>query len=478
MVLFRSQVKKSTLTKTQELLVFVFNAVEDEWTYISGISSARERRRYIEDSEADTDCYFLATATEQSYCYISPMPVDAGFIAYANTLFKSRDSHIVVPKTVTHLLCEDFMYDQKSFKSFVQLAKHYKRVRLVSYVVSEQFYALKERLEVEGLTVKTPEAPERKNAWTINFFGSKSGIRQLSQMSSSAEPDFKMPEGLICSGRYDAAKIAALRYIRNNGVVLKTNKGCAGNGVHIFRKGDLPLQFTECEHKILGSLSKDAYWDTAPIVVEDLIETRSGQYESYPNIEFTIDANGCPKMLYLCNCIVTPAGAFYGVDIGYNVLSSRVRAKVEDMGYYIADQYSKAGYRGRFDIDMMVARNNRLYVNESNTRYTGGSDTYKIVRKLLGVDFAASYYVLARSRKNWVRADGLTFSKLQSYLAPILYSPKKKEGLIVQSWHACTEGFITYTIIASSRKRAYGLERQLKEILIGAFPAHIGNYLL
>ncbi len=454
-----------------ELTIFVFNPVEDEWSFIRGITDPRKRRAYIADCESDTDCYFLMMSTESDCCFISPKSVPIDFQNYARSLFNSQNMYLLIPKLTTHLICNDFVADAYVVKKLLTIAKGYKRIKLVSYTASEQFYTLKERLELEGLSIRTPEAPAKQDAWTVNFFGSKSGIRQLSQMSTAEEPDFRMANGLICSGRRDAAKIAALRYLDKGGVVIKTNKGCAGNGIYIFREGDLPRDYTNCEEAILQQFTGDSYWDTSPIVIEDLIHTRSGQFENYPNIEFNIDSTGSPQMLYVCNCKVTPKGHFLGVDIGREVLSNRVRAKVEDMGYYIADQYSEAGYRGRFDVDMMLAKNRRLYVNESNTRYTGGTDTYKVVRTLIGKDFMNAAYIIARSRKGWLSRKGVSFSIVHKALQPILYDPKTKEGLIIQSSVACLEGYLTYLIISTNKKCAYFIERKLRDILMSLYPS-------
>lgn len=75
------------------------------------------------------------------------------------------------------------------------------------------------------------------------FYGSKSGIRQLAQQSRAVEPDLMMPDGIIASGVIDASRIAANKYIKERGVVLKTNKGHAGVGVLLFKKEICQLIF-------------------------------------------------------------------------------------------------------------------------------------------------------------------------------------------------------------------------------------------
>ena len=39
----------------------------------------------------------------------------------------------------------------------------------------------------------------------------------------------------------------------------------------LFKEGDLPIEFYQCQQKILSLLKKDAYWNLFPIVIESYI---------------------------------------------------------------------------------------------------------------------------------------------------------------------------------------------------------------
>ncbi|MCX6730253.1 MAG: hypothetical protein NTZ55_00200, partial [Candidatus Roizmanbacteria bacterium] len=247
-----------------ELVVYIYNVVEDEWSFITTISDKEERRKEIESCNSSAECYLFANADENEFTYISPKPISSEFKKYFQRLVGATKIDILVPKNDTHLICKDFYNDKALFNRFIKKAKKYKKVSLVSYATSPQFLDLAERLKEKKINVVTPEAPEVDCAWTVNFYGSKSGIRQLAQQSTALEPDFIMPEGVICVGKLDAAKIAANRYINDNGVVIKTNKGSSGNGVLIFRNGDLPKNYKECEKAIYTTLNKNDYWDRYP----------------------------------------------------------------------------------------------------------------------------------------------------------------------------------------------------------------------
>ncbi|HUW22180.1 MAG TPA: hypothetical protein VMW41_05970 [Candidatus Bathyarchaeia archaeon] len=451
--------------KKSDLVVYVYNIVEDEWSFFNAISDLRERKEQIERCESYTDCFFLRMAAQGNFVYLSPQNISADFQNYIRSLLKCKDSEVIVPQMKSHQICLDFIKDKKAFGLFVKKAENYKRVVLLSYVASPQFYLLKEALVRKGIEVYTPEAPELDCAWTVNFFGSKSGIRQLAQQSVAAEPDFMMPDGVICVGKFDAAKIAANKYIKQKGVVVKTNKGSGGNGVLIFRENDLPFNYLECEKKIREYLNRDIYWEKFPIIIEDLININYAVGGGFPNVEFKIHKNGRIEMVFYCACMVTDKGAYYGLDINDEIINDRIATRIVDTGYYIAEQYSSAGYRGHFDVDMMAAKNNHIYVCESNTRNTGGTDIYYLASKLAGKDFMSDVYVISRSHFRLSAKKIYTFNQIIGRLETLLYSYSTGEGVIVNSENILKEKELIYTIIGRDKKRAYEIEAKMREAL-------------
>lgn len=447
--------------KRSDLVVYVFNVVEDEWSFISSITDAVKRFEYISESEDAADAYFMSMGGEKDFIFVSPKSMSVEFQTYCKKIMGFKNGQIIVPTLRSHLICEDLIADAKSFETLASKAKQYKRVVLVSYSASKELYSLKEYLERLGIVVYTPEAPELSASWTVNFYGSKSGIRQLAQQSKAEEPDFMMPEGIICVGMHDAAQIAAHKYIKQKGVVIKTNKGSGGSGVLIFRDGELPSDYKACQKAIVDQMMPDRYWDVYPIVIEDLININYAMAGGFPNVEFRIHKNGRVEMLYVCACQVTPKGKFYGIDINEDILNDRIQTRLEDTGYYIGEKYAAAGYRGHFDVDMIAAKNGQIYVCESNTRNTGGTDTYKIAKTLLGKDFMDDGYTLSRSHPHWFQPKKYTLWEMCDLLQPLMYDASSKEGLIFNSENSVLDGKMIYAIIGKNKKRAYDIERQM-----------------
>lgn len=458
--------KKQRLANNKnELLIYIYNVVEDEWSFLSSIQPIDKRYEMISDCNISSECYLFANSAESEFIYISPIEINSQFKNYFLSLSSTKKVEIHVPQMRTGLICKDLYTDKELFGNLVKRAKRYKKVTLISYATSPEFLELKERMIQLGINVITPEAPEIENAWTVNFFGSKSGIRQLAQQSRAVEPDFIMPEGVICVGLLDAAKIAANRYINEKGVVLKTNKGSGGQGVLIFRDGELPKDYKACERRIYEMLLEDGYWERFPIIIERLIMVNRQSLSAFPNIEFKIHKSGKIDMLYYCIMMVTKEGKYFGLDIHEDVLNDRIAARIVDTGYYIAEQYAEAGYRGHFDIDLIAAKNNHLYVCESNTRNTGGTDIYKLVQHLYGDDFMSDVYVLNRNDYRFGNSENISLKKMLDVLKPILYDKKKKEGLIIGSSETLEYNKLMYTILGKNKKRAYRMQDELYNLL-------------
>ncbi|OGK10399.1 hypothetical protein A2767_02550 [Candidatus Roizmanbacteria bacterium RIFCSPHIGHO2_01_FULL_35_10] len=463
----KSKKKYSKLKRVNrnELVIYIFNVVEDEWSFVSAIQPLEKRYEAINELNNASECYLFANASNQEFIYISPIKISNSFKKYFQSVCNTKKVDILVPTRKTGLVCKDLYTDKFLFNDFIKKAKKYKKVTLISYATSPEFYELKERLLQLRINVSTPEAPEIENAWTVNFFGSKSGIRQLAQQSRAVEPDFIMPDGVICVGKLDAAKIAANRYINEKGVVLKTNKGSGGHGVLIFRDGELPRDYKSCEKRIYELLSEDGYWDRFPIIIEQLINVNFNNISSFPNIEFKIHKSGKIEMLYYCLMMVTGEGKYYGLDMNEEILNERTAARIIDTGYYIAEQYEDAGYRGHFDIDMISSGNSKMYVCESNTRNTGGTDVYKLTRELYGKDFFSDAYVINRDNYTLKTQKPIEFDSILKKVQPVLFDKSRKEGVILSGSGYLSANSLLYTIYGNSKKRAYKIQSDLLEIL-------------
>lgn len=452
--------------KKHNVLVYIFNMSEDVWPFISAMSNADARSaEIVENGYLGDSRMFQFAGEKDEVLYITPQSVSDRFLAYFRSLFP--DSKLTVLTTGQHsgVICEDILHDPSIMNALIEAANSTKKLTLTSYSASQPFLHLVHSLREKGLTVFTPDAPDEEDAWTVNFFGSKSGIRQLAQQSSNEEPDFKMADGVICFGIEDAAKIAAIRYIKEQGVVIKTNKGHSGLGVEIFRPGDLPMEFHACQEKIFDLLKKDAYWQQFPIIIEKLIPVSMSVAGGNPNVEFKISRNGHIDFLYHCGVLVDKSGQFHGIEVGDDIMPERVAAQIKDTGFYIAERFAQAGYRGYFDVDCVAGRNGDIYVAESNVRSTGGTFVYATAVALFGENFMFDTYLFSNNGYMVPHLKRLTFSQLFDRLFPILYNKETKEGVILTSENLLRMQKFSFIIFAKTKKRSYEIEARMEELL-------------
>lgn len=449
----------------KSITLFISNMSEDVWEFIESFNDYKMKSFEIQENARLADQHLHGICNEKEVVFVSPYAIENDFVDYIKSLYSFNRLELLSPERHSGEVCLDLLTDKSIYSSLLSILKEYEQVNLKSYSSSEQFYNLKNKLIEDGLNISIPEAPEDKSAWTVNFYGSKSGIRQLAYKSSLEEPDFKVAEGLICMGIFEASRIAANTFIKNKGVVLKTNKGHSGSGVLIFREGDLSNTYQECQKEIEVILSKDNYWKQFPIVVENLVMVNTKVGGGFPNTEYLIKANGEISLLYYGGLIVTDQGVFKGMEIGKGVFNDRLLAMIVDFGYYIGEQFSKSGYRGYFDVDMIASRNDKLYVSESNTRRTGSTHVYASLSTLIDKDFVNNTYAISNNVHYRSKQHILKFSELLNIAKELLFDKKTGEGVIFTSANILVQNAVGYILVAENEKRAKELHAQLINLL-------------
>ncbi len=449
----------------KERVIRIFNLSEDVWPFIETMGNKKARMSEIEENANLADRDLFSMAEEFEFTFITPKKLDPHFVNYFIKVCMMREMEVLVPKKNSGLICEDILADKEIMKRLVKLGKSCKRLVLTAYSTSPYFLHLVGELRKKGIEVRTPEAPDEANAWTVNFYGSKSGIRQLTQINGAIRADLKMPNGVVSSGVLDSARIAANKYIKENGVVIKTNKGHSGMGVLIFRKGDLPKKYRECQKKIIEIFNGDSYWEKFPIVVESLVKPNPRIGGGFPNAEFLIKKDGEVKLLYYCGMRVDDKGVFGGVEIGEEVLPRRVTSRITDIGYLIGEQYAEDGYRGFFDIDFIAGKGGEIFVNESNVRVTGGTHVYQAAVELAGREFMKKVYVLSNNNYDIPNKKIFTFDRLHKLMKPILFDRKTREGLVIASSNLLAMGKLAYIIFGKNKRRALAVEEEMTRLL-------------
>jgi len=432
--------------------IYIYNPIEDEWPLISSFP-AYKQKKYIKSSNRFADCYLFANALLPSFALITPIPLNDGFVEYFHTLSGSVCT-VLIPKQASPFICDNIAEDSAVFDRLLAESKKQGGLIIYAYAISKQLFSLIHKLEKAGANVKIPEAPQEKNLWTVAHFGSKTGFRK-------SFPHL-MPEGSIHKSTNETRLEAVKRFKEGIGVVIKTDRGNAGQGVFIFKKGKT-ITDKNIDSHIKNIFLKNPYLKKHSFVVEKFVDTSKEKRCPFPSIECFIHQDGHIEIPYYCNMIVSPEGEFYGMEMHESVLTKKIKDAVFKITYEIAKEYKKNGYRGRFDIDM-ICDGKKVYADESNTRINGGTDTYMIVRKLLGKSFFRTHYVFAHYLALPTKRK-YTLDTILEICKPILYDKRVKRGLIINSGSVIASGGFSYIIIEKSKKLAFKMNEKVTSIL-------------
>ncbi len=433
--------------------IYIYNPIEDEWPLISSFSVYKQKK-YIKSSNRFADCYLFANALLPSFTLITPIPLDDGFVEYFHTLSNSVCT-IITPKSTSPFICDNIAKDTNVFNRLVEESKTHGSLTIYAYAISSQLFKLINKLKKAGVIIHVPEAPQEKDLWTVAHFGSKCGFRK-------SFPHL-MPEGSIHKTPIETGIAAVKRFKEEIGVVIKTDRGNAGQGVFIFKKGKT-ITNKNIETHIKKTFIKNPYLKKHSLVVEKFIDTTKEKRCPFPSIECFIHQDGRIEIPYYCNMIVSPEGEFYGMEMHESVFTKKIKDAVFKMTYEIAEEYRKNGYRGRFDVDM-ICDGKRVYADESNTRINGGTDTYMIVRKLIGESFFSTRYVFAHYLTLPSKYPH-TLKTILKVCQSLLYGKKNKRGLIINSGSVIPSGGFSYIIIEKSKKHALETNEKLKTLLV------------
>jgi len=423
--------------------VYLSNISEDVWAFIDSLP-AKVKQNEIEENAFLSDRALFTL--EPNTLFISNKSISCQFLDYACSLINLDPIEIVTPDSHEGRLSLQIMNDQKLVDRLVHLGKQ-NGINLRAYSSTTEFYQLAEFLN-KKVKVNLPFSPTYNHRNTVDLFGSKGGIRGLVEKQPLSS-GLKMAPGKIFTDKKEAINYASELISASQGVVIKTNRGHAGMGIVIIPPGKIDLNRKK-EDQIEKLIGFDQYWDMFPVIVEKFIDVDPNIGGGFPNLEYLIMPDGDLNLLYSCGMRVTN-GVFSGVEIGPEAISPIVLEKMLTIGNNLGILYSKAGYRGYFDIDFAAGRDGNLYITESNLRQTGGSHVYHLAKQLLGSDYPNQTYLISDNTFK-LPAGEWTLAKIFKILKPLLYSVAKKSGIVVVSENMLARGQLSYVAIGKNRK--------------------------
>ncbi|MEP7167171.1 MAG: hypothetical protein ABI758_04300 [Candidatus Woesebacteria bacterium] len=442
------------------LHIHVSNVSEDVWDFIQTISDKKARQFEIDENAELSDRDIFSFAKHDDVVLILPKQLNTDFFSYFQKLFSKKNFNVIVPSQHSGEISLDIAADNESFEVLVQKMKQYEHVQLTSYSASAEFYVLLESLQKFHTSIQTPESPKKKDAWSVDFFGSKTGIRQLADHAGT--PNFRTVEGYSTFGVDLAAHIASDLYDKEGAAVIKTNKGHAGAGVVLMRSGE--LKSNDHVREIKQRLA-DSYWEKFPILIEQFVECDPRIGGGFPNSEFLVHKNGTVEFLYFCGMRVTKEGTFKGVEIGESSLSKSVAKQIITAGYAIGEGLALYGYAGYYDVDCLASKSGKVYISESNVRRTGGTHVYHTALAMFGSEWMKETYALSNNSYTIASSKEFTFTTLYETLTPVLYNKDSTEGVVIVAANPLHRNVFGYIIFGKNKKRAYAIETRMEKLL-------------
>lgn len=358
---------------------------------------------------------------------------------------------ISTPRKVTYHLSLNILNDPELLQEIVQYAGAEKRVQLIPYATTQEFYTLVKHLQIElGLEVILPESPLPSNLWIRDYIDTKTGFRSL--IPEWIREDDIIPPGFICRDIQEAAYAVDWFKQQGLGSVVKADRGESGLGHLIFQESHFSLD------DILLKLHADPFLNTDLIVVDQLIQS---ERQLSPSLELFVPPNGQPPVItYISSQLFSAFGQFAGVLISRELMQASWYPHLAKYGLQIAQKLQKMGYVGHFDIDTIVDNRGHLYLLEINARRTGGTYVHEFATLTFGKDYLNKVSLLCN---NSVKCQGI--HNLENLVACLddLFFPIAGEnrGIVLTVTSTLPESEFGCILVASNERELLTLKQEM-----------------
>ena len=325
------------------------------------------------------------------------------------------------PSAPTHQLSLDILRDPGLIQRIVDYAGSARRVQLIPYATTREFYQLAETLANDhGLTVHLPESPAPDALWLRNYADTKAGFRSLVGQWLGSEA--RLPQGIVCRSVPQAAEVVTWFLSHGKDCVVKADGGESGIGHLVFRVAE------STSGAVTGRLAGNPFLNSDLIIVEEFIPSSTGES---PSLEFFVPraGEGEPFVTYLSSQIFEQFGRFAGVLIGREMMRADWYDSLAARGLKVAREMQAAGYAGIFDLDCVVDDAGEIWFLEINARRTGGTYVHEFARDMFGADYLSRVVILS---SNEIRCEGIKDEvHLLSAIDDLLLPLGGERGLVI-----------------------------------------------
>lgn len=397
---------------------------------------------------------------------ITPFPINSQHFVRTLDLMGWKNVYNLTPTHPSSSICEDCMTDRRLRTQLIKLIKTTPGVALIPYRATPEFYRLMTHLKKKSVYFTTPETISPEQEFVNLYCHSKRGFRHLFSLSVLGNSNFKIsiPEGFITANKEEALEAAWWLEQQKRSFVIKINKGTQGIGVSFNDYSKLPKKKKQFINHI-RSLLTDRIWSEPLIVVEELIEADKTKLGGSPSVEFVINKNGKVTPTYGCEQVLAEdKKTFRGIYIHQEVMSDKHIKEAFKAGKRFGQELARLGYRGYFDIDLVISKEDKVYAVESNLRRTGGTHVHEAAVALLGKKYWQSFHVIG---EDIILPENshLTYKKCFFLLQEMAFNKKRKTGLIFCNPDMLTVNILNMIFIGQSKEKVNSLRQETKKRL-------------
>lgn len=385
---------------------------------------------------------------------ITPFKIEEGVLGQLNVL-GYKNIECWSPKGKGINLCDEIRSDKKLFNNLVNVIRDNSEVTFSPYSYTKEFKELVAILRKEKLIFKVDQEPAKKNESLVKYLGSKVGFRIETNKINITSPEF-----FICKNKKDAIKAGEKFSEKHKSFVIKATSGEGGWGVLIIDKNKYPSKLDAKKH-LSTEFINDPIWEKGPFVVEEFIESNRTNNSS-PSVEVFITEKNI-QITYICNQIVDKEGKFIGILIGKDCVEENLKSKIYSIAKKIGRKYKEMGYKGFFDIDFIISKDNTPYPVETNVRRTGGTHVYDLIKHTFGDSWIKKIVSLSTDSFCY-KGKAISDEEIIKKLGTLKYSMNKSgEGVIIVAVSKDKPVF-SLVIFASTKTRAINIHKKISKI--------------
>jgi len=371
----------------------------------------------------------------------------------------------LTPKQPSASICEDCLADKQLYLKLIELIKKNPGIGLIPYRATLEFYKLIFHLAKKGLNFTTPETVSQKQEFIVNYCHCKRGFRHLwSKALGGLNLNINIPQGFICGNKEEAIEAGWWFQQQNRSFIIKYNKGTQGIGL-IFNYTN---KLVKDKNKFIAhfrSILTDKIWHEPCIIVEELIKADKKRLGGSPSIEFYINQSGQVIPSYASEQLLADdKKTFMGVYIHPKLIKHQHIQTAFKAGKIFGQELSRLGYRGYYDVDLVISPENKIYAVESNLRRTGGTHIHEAACSLLGKNYLEKFHVIGEDVVLPEKLE-LDYQKCLNLLKGLEYHKQNQFGFIFCNPDMLAVNIANLIFIAKTRNQVFNLKKEVEKRL-------------